>query len=135
MNNEFVKSALELISQFGESHKTSKSFKRLIREEYAKGCDWLEEKQATAEEIALNQKDGFLRLIIWSRDCDCVESTYATTIPATLTHYTNFCTKEYEYAEGAMSINIVTEKEYQEFQPYQRDRILEAFENGNTYNV
>ena len=69
---------------------------------------------------------------VWSRDCDMCESTTLRTIPATPMAYDRFCDREYEWAEGPVSIRLLTLEEAEEFTPEFRDRIAEAWDNGNT---
>jgi type I site-specific restriction endonuclease len=66
----------------------------------------------------------------WSRDCDLCESTRVYTFPSKY-HADDFEDEQYEWAEGPQSMEEVSKQEYMEFQPSFRDRVMEAYENGN----
>ena len=40
-----------------------------------------------------------------------------------------------EWAEGPATFDIVSKEEYQEFCPSSRDRVMEAYENGNGNSI
>lgn len=73
------------------------------------------------------------RVMTWSRDCDMCESTrvrtYYTYISLTQA-YASYI-ENLEWAEGPSSWELVDPKEYPEEATHSRDRIMEAFENGN----
>lgn len=79
--------------------------------------------------------DAIMPVIVWSRDCDCCEGTSLSYIRASLAAYDRHCEYLADGAEGPWRISIATPDEAAEFQPECRDRVLEAFENGNSYNV
>lgn len=70
---------------------------------------------------------------VWSRDCDCVESTYL------LNCHKNDIQKEIDHieqwAEGPTVITRLTLAEAKDFRASSRDRILEAFEDGRNFSV
>lgn len=79
--------------------------------------------------------DGKVPVAVWSRDCDCVESTELYWVEANIPALFKFERKQFDDAEGPVSVNVVTLATAAHFQPSSRDRILEAFENGNRYSV
>lgn len=72
--------------------------------------------------------------IKFSRDCDMCESTRPVC-------YKNWFAYQYEllhigdWAEGPVSIDIVSKGEYEDFTPTTRDRVMEAYENGNGTSI
>lgn len=71
----------------------------------------------------------------WSRDCDCVESSYMIVLPATRKAYEAKWDNMQRNAEGPFSLHVMCSHDALDFAPSFRDRVLEAFENGNHYNV
>ena len=66
-------------------------------------------------------------LHIWERDCDGVESHHATLIPADdWRRFVQIERELHENAEGPFRISLMTEKEYQDFEPSTRDTYAEA---------
>ena len=75
---------------------------------------------------------------IWSRDCDQVEGDRVTWIHPEAGEYDELVEREEENAEGPLRIRLITQEQAAEFEPTQRDRALEAYENGrgaNAYSV
>lgn len=72
--------------------------------------------------------------IVWSRDCDCYETTHTEKFP-TYYHAYKSMMEMAESAEGPFSFIRVSKKEYLEHMPEHRDHIMEAFENGNGNKV
>ena len=68
---------------------------------------------------------------VWSRDCDMVEGTSLSYVLAHHAAYEKWANHEYEWAEGPMSFTILTPEEAGQFEPVFRDRIGEAWDNGN----
>jgi hypothetical protein len=70
----------------------------------------------------------------WSRDCDMYERSWAS-------EYKNRWAYKYtvmhfmDDAEGAGGIHPISKQEYDEFEPSHRDRVMEAFENGNGRSI
>ena len=64
---------------------------------------------------------------IWARDCDQMEVSYVQIMPATVQHYLKAERELYDNAEGPCSMHIMTEEEYNEFEPYRRDRRAEQY--------
>lgn len=79
--------------------------------------------------------DPVMPVIVWSRDCDCCEGTSLSYIRASLPAYDAHCAYLANGAEGPWSISIASPDDAAEFQPYHRDRVLEAFEDGHPFNV
>lgn len=79
--------------------------------------------------------DGMVNVCVWQRDCDCCEYTWTTEIAATLQAWVKLQHEIADGAEGPFSCGIMTQQEAAEFEPETRDRVLEAFERGEYYNV
>ena len=71
---------------------------------------------------------------IFSRDCDCCETTTYIKYPCYLLAYRDMihC---YDNAEGIMYFTAISKKTYLNSVSSTRDRILEAYENGNGNHV
>ncbi len=89
------------------------------------------------EAIAGWTSKGFTHIYVytWQRDCDCAEWSMATKVEPTYEAYILFQDMIYRGAEGPVSMHIMSPTEYVAFKPRTRDRVLEAFENGSSYNV
>lgn len=68
---------------------------------------------------------------VFERDCDMVESTTVRQIEASFSAYDKLCEQLHENAEGPVSVSVISEKEAENFVPTTRDRIAEAWDNGN----
>ncbi len=79
-------------------------------------------------------KDSGIHCIVWQQDCDLYESTAAHRFDS-YDDYTSFVDCLQDNAEGPYSLSIVSKEEYEDFSPSFRDRIMEAFENGNGTRV
>jgi hypothetical protein len=79
--------------------------------------------------------DGKVYVNIWQRDCDCVEYTTLVGIRPTVAAWEALEMDIADGAEGPFNLSIVPPEDVDAWQPYERDRILEAFENGNNYYV
>lgn len=80
-------------------------------------------------------ENGLCPMREWSRDCDCAEATRLVWIEPTLLAYWQRYNEMQRDAEGPFSLSPVTLEDAAEFQTEFRDRVLEAFENGNYYSV
>lgn len=96
--------------------------------------------------LYLDANDGYVYLGHWSRDCDCVEGHSVRRIKP-LDDDGNrrsaeqmselideIIGEENEWADGPFSIYLINKAEYDEFVENpapSRDRIMEAFEDGN----
>ena len=98
-------------------------------------------------DLYLDANDGHVYLSHWSRDCDCVEGTSihhfdpvdedgnrrSATQMAELVD--ELIDRENEWADGPFSIGLINKSAYDEFKANpipERDRIAEAWDNGNT---
>ncbi|MDD4972043.1 MAG: hypothetical protein PHT07_21665 [Paludibacter sp.] len=72
--------------------------------------------------------------IRFSRDCDMYESNWRVSFKNWF-DYQYALMHMYDDAEGSQSITVITKSEYDEFQPSHRDRIMEAYENGNGSSI
>jgi hypothetical protein len=72
---------------------------------------------------------------IWGRDCDLCESDRIVWIEPDLETFTQLVADTYDSAEGDTAIRIMKPQEAAEFEPSFRDRVMEAYENGNTTGV
>ena len=64
---------------------------------------------------------------IWARDCDQMEVSYTRIIDATVLAFLRAESELHDNAEGPCSMSIMTEQEYNEFKPSQRDRRAEQY--------
>lgn len=104
-----------------------------LRASVAELCeDPLEERVAIAKRIELVQESHQLPVYVWGRDCDMVESDCVTIIPATVMGYIRFEEEQYRWAEGPTTVCMINHAEYAGFKRTRRDRIGEAWDNGNT---
>ena len=113
-------------------NKKWKNFYKAV-ESVSRGAeDYLQERadrQKDIDEVADGRK---LFVVVWSRDCDMCEGTSLSSIAATIMSYERFEAEQHENAEGPVSISFATREQAQEFSPTFRDRIGEAWDNGNT---
>ena len=68
------------------------------------------------------QRDGMVPVYVWHRDCDQCEGDSVTLVPASVMAYNRFEDRQFRYAEGPMHVYPISFDEYEEFQPYSRDR-------------
>ncbi len=109
-------------------------FQRRVIDDFNRKIDTIE------NEIKMNEslvKNGWIYVKAWSRDCDMCESTRVykfQSIKAYYKMYDNFC----EWLEGPGSFYLITKNEYDDEmrEPTRsRDRIMEAYENGNGTSI
>ena len=87
---------------------------------------------------ACTDADGMVAVSVWQRDCDHVEFTRLHRIRPSLYAWMALHDDLHEHAEGPYGVQILSLEEAEEFRrdpPRDVDRILEAFENGETYRV
>ena len=70
----------------------------------------------------------------WSRDCDCVEGD-SMEVYKSLREANKAIEHFYHWAEGACTHELVSKEDYDNFESTQRDRVMEAFEDGRNYSV
>jgi hypothetical protein len=70
----------------------------------------------------------------FSRDCDMFERTWAQEYP-NIWAFKLAVRHVYDDAEGEQPITRITKKEYDEFEPSHRDRVMEAYENGRGNSI
>lgn len=72
----------------------------------------------------------------WSRDCDMCESTSSGVVLGGEKAWDKMMDRTAEWAEGPVSYDRISKEEYEEFiAPPVRDRIMEAYENGNGTSI
>jgi hypothetical protein len=92
------------------------------------------------EEIKINSflhEYGWFYVGVSSTDCDCVQSYYVRKFQSIKRFY-RFCDSVMSWAEGPTSISIITKGDYDEERQHptrSRDRIMEAYENGNGRSI
>ena len=64
---------------------------------------------------------------IWGRDCDQMEVSYTRIIGATVLAFLRAESELHDNAEGPCGMSIMTEQEYNDFEPSQRDRRAEQY--------
>lgn len=108
-----------------------------IANEIEGGIDEVINGRARALRImqANRRADGLSPVRVWQRDCDCAEWDYIKWIAPTTAALQSLWQDLHENAEGPVSVTVITLQEVEDYQPYHRDRVLEAFENGSNYVV
>lgn len=100
-----------------------RAFRNYAKERFHYHIDRLHERQSL--QAMINERafpDGSVALEIWGRDCDLCESSYIRIFPnPTVFQIDKYMDHCYEWADGPMSIRILTPKEAEEFKPYFRD--------------
>lgn len=73
----------------------------------------------------------------YSRDCDMCERSYVEKFQGSRKAYKKMKENAYEWAEGPMEFNEISKDEYNQRAGIvnTRDRILEAYENGNGTSI
>ena len=77
---------------------------------------------------------GTVYFIHWSRDCDMCEGSRAVRV-FNEKAYQAYIEKAYEWAEGPNTFERIGKEEYENFHGFTRDRIMEAYENGNGNSI
>jgi hypothetical protein len=110
-----------------------RQFKTFFRVNYNK----LRDKLVHAFKMRFGKKRIYY--VVWSRDCDLCESVNYGYVDS-YKEYVDWMNDEEEWSwvEGSTSVDIISKGEY-DYQVEQehpvRDRVMEAFENGNGRNV
>lgn len=83
------------------------------------------------------EDDSTLVMVVetWARDCDMYERTSYTAIPATQEHLDKLRHSMEQDAEGPFRITLVPLDELEHCNESFRDRVLEAFEDGNGTSI
>ena len=89
--------------------------------------DHLERRARLKENLEHNQRDGMVPVYVWHRDCDQCEGDSITLVPANVMAYERFEARQFEYAEGPMTVYPVSFERYEEFEPSFRDRRAEQY--------
>lgn len=85
--------------------------------------------------LAAHAIDGKVTLEVWQRDCDMAEWTEKHVIDAIPEIYFAFAERLSREAEGPIRIRVLTPAETAEWEPSERDRAMEAFENGRGMSI
>lgn len=111
----------------------SPQWQKIVRPELRKGGDWLTERAMRAQRLAeCTDSDGLVAMYEWGRDCDMCESSSMRRRKMSVMRWEQMERDMYESAEGPCSLYPITPEEAEEFEPEFRDRIAEAWDNGNT---
>jgi len=92
-----------------------------------------EARQDWIEQIKRYSQAGKVALIKWERDCDCVEAVSRVLVDATPAAVDEEMEHDFEVAEGPVTHWLASPDA--PFDGGIRDRVLEAFENGECYSV
>ena len=117
---------------FRECSRRTKSGINLWVREFGRTPNRLEEREELAQEIKAMAVNGKVPVYEWGRDCDMCESDSAYLIPANVMAFERRECRVYDGAEGATSFRLMHWDNYKDFHPSFRDRIGEAWDNGNT---
>jgi hypothetical protein len=116
-----------------KSHEEQK-FKRVVLDDFNRKIERVNEEIKLSESLI---KYGWIYVSTWSRDCDMCESTRVYKFQSIKAYY-KANDSFGESLEGPGSFSIITKEQYDEERrepTRDRDRILEAFENGNGYSI
>lgn len=91
------------------------------------------QRKSVEEAIRLHAQGGKVRVVYWSRDCDCVEGYSSRLIDATLADYERWV-NNFD-AEGPWHVVSIVPPGTRLDLGEPRDRILEAFEDGHAWSV
>ncbi len=111
-----------------------------IKKIHQKYSDELRGLNSDIEALECLRQYGWIYASVWSRDCDMCESTSVFKTQS-LKKYNKRIQDAYEWAEGPVSFNIISKEEYDAFKKpgnqlgRTRDRIMEAYENGNGTSI
>lgn len=123
---------LELLTQL--KIREEQRFKQLVLNDFNRKIERMK------QEIDMNKslsKHGWIYVSSWSRDCDMCESTRVSKYQSIKAYYK--AEQQFgESLEGPGSFCIISKEEYdnERREPTRsRDRIMEAYENGNGYSI
>ena len=110
----------------------TKAVVKVDRHDYATDAEYefALEKATISAIIEFYEENGEVNVCIWQRDCDMCEGTSLVNIDATLEAYLELYDEVANNAEGPYNLQIVSKSCAESFEPTFRDRIMEAFEDG-----
>lgn len=89
-------------------------------------------RAALANRIRQRQLPGRkVAVYVWQRDCDMAEWDQVIYIPASVVAFLSLEAHILDSAEGPVSMTVMGRKWLERFEPSCRDRVAEAWENGN----
>jgi hypothetical protein len=88
-----------------------------------------EERKLIAKMESDIKNHGAFNMRLFSRDCDCHESTSLCTFES-IEEYEECADEVFDCAEGETHFTYISHLAAQEFEGSSRDRVMEAFENG-----
>lgn len=110
---------------------------RKIRRKY----EWqIEKMESDIKALQSLAKYGWIFIEVWSRDCDMCESSRVYKFQS-VKKYNQYLNRIGEWAEGPVSVRLVSKDQYDAYaKPNNtlgrvRDRIMEAYENGNGNSI
>jgi hypothetical protein len=116
-----------------KSHEEQK-FKQVVLDDFNRKIERVNEEIKLSESLF---KYGWIYVIAWSRDCDMCESTRVYKFQSIKAYYK--AQKRFgESLEGPGSFYMITKEQYDDERrepTRDRDRIMEAFENGRGYSI
>ena len=87
------------------------------------------------ERLARFAVDGIVNVSISGMDCDCVQYAHCRQVSADFDEYCAWVDDSYEWADGPMTISIISCDAAETFEDYSRDLALEAYEDGHPHVV
>ena len=135
-----LRAAVLLSCNKGQIAVIEKRKEEELKKIHQKYSDELRGLNSDIEALECLRQYGWIYASVWSRDCDMCESTRVFKTQS-LKKYNKRIQDAYEWAEGPMSFSIITKEEYDAFKKpgnrlgRTRDRIMEAYENGNGTSI
>lgn len=127
-----LEARLEVLKSL-KSHEEQK-FKRVVLDDFNRKIERVNEEIKLSESLF---KHGWIYVIAWSRDCDMCESTRVYKFQSIKAYY-KAQERFGESLEGPGSFYMITKEQYDDERrepTRDRDRIMEAFENGRGYSI
>jgi len=114
--------------------KLRKVFAQIARMNRVQYPDYLAERAKLAQRVRDAAEDGMVVLVRNGTDCDGVRYS-GVTRPVKAVPYLvhREIEKDYEYADGPMSIGVVSPSAAREIEYESRDMVMEAFEDGHPH--
>ncbi len=135
-----LRAAVLLSCSKGQIAVIEKRKEEELKKIHQKYSDELRGLNSDIEALECLRQYGWIYASVWSRDCDMCESTSVFKTQS-LKKYNKRIQDAYEWAEGPVSFSIITKEEYDAFKKpgnrlgRTRDRIMEAYENGNGTSI